>query len=114
MSEMRKKGCQYCLDLLSHELIQAGVEVSPHIAVEMNPPNTGGMTRGLHPVQLGQVARHPVHHHVLQVEELTHGVAHPAQSPHGEAGDEVRLDREAVTMILRTVYCVLCTVVLTW
>ena len=91
MSQMRKKGCQYCLDLLSHELIQAGVEVSPHVAVEMNPPNTGWVSRGLHPVQLGQVARHAVHHHVLQVEELAHGVAHPTQGPEREAGDDVRL-----------------------
>ena len=65
--------------------------MSPHIAVEMNPPNTGGMTRGLHPVQLGQVARHPVHHHVLQVEELAHAVPHPAEGPQGELGHYVRL-----------------------
>ena len=81
----------YCLALLSHELVQAGVEVSPHITVEMDPPYTGRMSRGLHPVQPSQVAGHPVHHHVLQVEELAHPIPHPAEGPQGELGHYVRL-----------------------
>ena len=52
------------------------------------------MARGLQPVQPGEVAGHAVHHHVLQVEELAHGVAHPTEGPQGEAGDYVRLRRE--------------------
>ena len=94
---MRVRNCRASTgetDLLSHELIQPGVEVSPHVAVEVNPPDTGRMARGLHPVQPGEVAGHAVHHHVLQVEELAHGVAHPTEGPQGEAGDYVRLRRE--------------------
>ena len=86
-------------DLLSHELVQPGVEVSPHVAVEMDPPNTGRMSRSLDPVQPGEVGGHPVHHHVLQVEELAHGVAHPTQGPQWQLGDDLRLrwrERELV------------------
>ena len=61
--------------------------MSPHVAVEVDPADAGRVTGGLDPVQPGQVAGHPVHHHVLQVEELTHGVPHPAESPQWEGGD---------------------------
>ena len=57
----------------------------------MDPAYTGWMSRSLHPVQPGEVAGHPVHHHVLQMEELTHSVAHPAQGPQGQLGDNLSL-----------------------
>jgi len=48
-------GDDWKINVLSHELIETSVKISPHVTVQMNTPNTGRVTRSLDTISSGNM-----------------------------------------------------------